>query len=161
MIILYSSLTGNTKKVAEYLAKKLKNNGIYNIDNLDPSKIEKEDKIIFCAWNYTGIFNKEAQEFIDKIKDKNIYFVGTMGSNPNSDHGEKSLEKAKNFIEKQNHYLGGVYILGKITVDEAERGKEKELFSEKFYNIWLKSQDHPNQEDLDFVLKKVKKELKL
>ncbi len=98
ILIAYSSKTGNTKKLAM---------GIYNniyeecdlnvsIKPIDEVKcIEDYDAILIGYWVDKGGPNKEAKEFMKRIKNKRVGIFATLGAYPDSNHGLNSLVKGK------------------------------------------------------------------
>ncbi|MEA2012827.1 MAG: flavodoxin family protein [Verrucomicrobiota bacterium] len=89
--VIYSSKTGNTKKVAEAILEgcneKFK---IYSVnDDLDLADFE----FIFMGyWVDKGTADKKALEFMQDICHKKVAIFATLGAYPNSDHAKKSLE---------------------------------------------------------------------
>ncbi len=115
ILITYSSLTGNTKAVAEAIHKVVNDATIMSIkDNPDYSLF---DTIICGYWVDKGMPNKEAIDFISQIKNKNIIFFGTLGAWPDSEHAKESMKKGEelaNQEEKQNKIYASWLCQGKV-----------------------------------------------
>lgn len=88
--VIYTSKTGGTKKVANYIASKIGAEAIQLTDGIDPSKYEK---VILGSGVYAGKISKAMMTFIDanrdRLKDASL-FVCCMFD---GDKGAKQLEK--------------------------------------------------------------------
>lgn len=89
-VVIYTSKTGGTKKVANYIASKIGAEAIQLTDDTDPSKY---DKIILGSGVYAGKVSKAMMTFIEahkeQLKDASL-FVCCMFD---GDKGAKQLEK--------------------------------------------------------------------
>ncbi len=89
--ILYSSMTGNTKKLAEYLHESLKNTGAWDLVNMDTDSVDIKDSdaVLLGGWADTGNLNKKALETLRSLdlKDKKIGLFMTMGTRTQTEHG--------------------------------------------------------------------------
>jgi len=93
--IIYSSKTGNTKKIAETIKNSIKNNcQIFSVK--EAPKIESFDLIFFGAWVDKGMPDAKALEFMKNIKNKKVALFMTLGAYPNSDHAKESIQKGIN-----------------------------------------------------------------
>ena len=71
LLILYSTVDGHTKKICEYINKKLKNKRIISISSLEESvkfKLEQFDEIVIGASVRYGYHRKNVYEFIRNNK---------------------------------------------------------------------------------------------
>jgi flavodoxin len=71
-IIIYDSITGNTKKVAEVIAKTLKCELIH-IDKISEYKIEKYDLVILGSPVHGGMPTRKIKKFLLKKRIKKSY----------------------------------------------------------------------------------------
>lgn len=148
ILILYSSVTGNT----EYLAKSLKSSDhelsflpIYPYpENLD------YDIIFLGFWVYRGAPDPRMIRLMQQIKGKNIALFGTLSAYPHSDHAKKVLTRAQNYL-KGNTIFGSFLCLGKLTKkryqQKLENPSPKHPMTEERKKRLLEGQKHPNQED--------------
>ena len=70
LLILYSTVDGHTKKICEYINKKLKNKRIISISSLEDSvkfNLEQFDEIVIGASVRYGYHRKNVYEFIEGI----------------------------------------------------------------------------------------------
>lgn len=111
-LVTYSTKTGNTKKVAESIAKAIENaeiKDIAEVSNLD------YDLIIVGTWIDKGTADAKALNFIKTIKNKNTAFFFTLGAYPDSQHALDCVENiTKLFTENDNKVLGHFLCQGAI-----------------------------------------------
>lgn len=130
-IIVYSSLTGNTKMIAEAIHKVTPESEIYKIEDA-PDPIGY-DLIALGYWVDKGLPDMLSIQYLEKISNTNIILFGTLGADPNSDHAKKCAIKAEELINneaKNNHVLGTYLCQGKI--DPAITAKMVEYLGEKY-----------------------------
>lgn len=89
-LIVYSSLTGNTKKLAEKLADGLADCGNWTLKDLKTgADAEGYDVILTGAWVDRGLPNKKALEWIRALPPTTLGLFVTLGAMPDSEHGRK------------------------------------------------------------------------
>ncbi len=154
ILLTYSSLTGNTKKVADSIYSVLNE---YNCDYLEipeVKSVEGYDLIIVGYWIDKALPNKIALEFLKTLREKRVGVFFTLGADPNSKHAQDCIENSKKILEEGNNQIVGVYhCQGKISEKMIEFFKTlppdhpHALTEEKIrrYEIAAK---HPNEEDL-------------
>lgn len=169
--LIYSSLSGNTEKVAWEIFKKMNiDSCIYNLKNFN-GEIEGE-LLVLGYWVDRAKPNKEMLEFMEKLKDKKIVTFGTLGDYPNSPHAVETISNVKDLLEKNNTLLGNFLCQGKINPKITEMFKKgtgagPHKMSDERLKKHEEAAKHPNKEDFkaaqDFIeeiLKKVEKERK-
>ncbi len=91
-LIVYSSITGNTKKVAEVLGERLADIGEWTVQTVaeNPST-EGYDVILVGGWVDKGLLNPQCQNYFDAVPkgDAAVGVFATMGAMPDSFHGKK------------------------------------------------------------------------
>ncbi len=150
-LIIYSSKTGNTRRVAEALHAAFPDRfDILSIDD-SPETIETEE-LILGFWVDKGEADKKTLTLLNRLEGRKIAFLGTLGAAPESDHARKVIESMKKAAEKNNEFLGCFLCRGKIdpkltkmfekmpanhphAMDEARRQRHEEAAK------------HPNEED--------------
>lgn len=116
ILIGYSSLTGNTKFLAEGIKEKLSKEHETFISPVKEIKdMEGYDLIIPAFWADKGTANRECRKFIEKIRDKKVFIIGTMGADPSSTHGDNVRERIKKLPDISNAYLGCFLARGKVS----------------------------------------------
>ena len=75
--IIYKSLTGNTKMLADKIQEKVSKEDIIYVgepkDNIDA------DLYFIGSWTDKGMCSKEIAEFLKKLENKKIAYFGTAG----------------------------------------------------------------------------------
>ncbi len=107
--IIYSSLSGCTKKVAEEIFNNinLKDKSIYDLKDGEP--ILDGDIILLGYWVDKGGPNNEMKNFMSKIKDKAIGVFCTLGYYADSTHAKNSIEAGVDLV-KDNNIIIGSYV---------------------------------------------------
>ena len=113
-LIVYSSLTGNTKKVAEAIAEIIPGSEIYPVENA-PSP-EGYDFIALGYWVDKGMPSKQCLDYLAGIKNKKLALFGTLGAWPDSDHAKECMEKSEALAADgtNNTVLGSFLCQGKV-----------------------------------------------
>ena len=153
MSIVFSSLTGNTKKVAEEILKMMpKGTEIYDLKELDR---ELDDELLVLGyWVDKAKPNKEMVEFMETLKDKKIITFGTLGAYPDSDHANETKENTTNILKNNNEVLGNFLCQGKINPKITEmfmKGVEKNVhrMTPERLKRHQDAASHPNEEDFN------------
>ena len=100
-IILYSSLTGNTKSVAEAIASVMPEG--------TPCVPVKEAPTNLA--DYDTVF---VAKLIETLKNKHVVFFATLGMYADSDHARESIEKASALLPNKESLVDGFVCQGKI-----------------------------------------------
>ncbi|MDO5713606.1 MAG: flavodoxin family protein [Tissierellia bacterium] len=113
-IILYSTRTGNTKKMAEVIYEKVKEiTEVEIFDIKDKKTLEGYDFALVGAWVDRGKPNPQALKYIEKVKIKNLGLFCTLGAMPNSEHGQKVSRNLEKLLEDYTS-LGTYLCPGKV-----------------------------------------------
>ena len=157
--VIFSSLTGNTKKVAyEIFDEMPKGTRIYDLKELD-NEIE-EEFLVLGYWVDRAKPNKEMLEFMNNLRGKIIVTFGTLGANPNSEHGSITKNNVNEILEKNNIVLGNFLCQGKIDPKITEMFKKMgtkgpHMMTEERLKRHEEALKHPNEEDFkaarDFI----------
>jgi len=112
-MIVYSSKTGNTKKVAEAIYNVMPETAdIFSVDeNPDYSQY---DVIFLGGWVDKGLIDKKAMAYLENIKNKKIAYFITIGAYPDSNHAKDVLKRTTEMVSKENEFLGNFICHGKI-----------------------------------------------
>jgi flavodoxin len=113
-LIVYSSKTGNTKKVAEGILKALQEK------NLDVRIAAVEENPAPEAWNLVGFWldrgdmDAKAAAYVDGLQGQTLGFFGTLGAPPDSGHARGCVKKVEDRAAVRNTCLGSFLCQGKI-----------------------------------------------
>ena len=111
-LVVYSSRTGNTKKVAEAVYKALPDpKEIKKVEDAPP--VDGYDFIAMGFWIDRGTADAEAGKYMAEIKGKKVGLFGTLGAYPDSDHAKDCINNAKKLM-KENEILGIFLCQGKV-----------------------------------------------
>lgn len=112
--IIYSSLTGNTRMVAEAISGVMpQGTAIYPVAQApDPDNF---DFLALGFWADKGKVDQTMQVYMEKTrgKGKNIGLFGTLGAYPDSDHGRSFMADARERVVG-NTVLGDFLCMGKV-----------------------------------------------
>lgn len=114
-LVVYSSRTGNTLKVARAIYDALPDpKEIFSAKEApDPSGY---DFLALGFWVDKGTVNAGSAQYMETVKDKKIGLFGTLGAYPDSDHARQCLEKATALVQG-NEILGEFLCQGKVDPD--------------------------------------------
>ena len=151
-VIIYSSKTGNTKKIAEAIYEVISDVEIHSADDI--SHLEYET-IIIGGWIDKGTFDQKALEILKKIKNKNVAYFFTLGASIESDHAEyckKNIEEV--IISNENILLGSFVSQGKIDpkliAGLLNLPKDHKMYpSKERMDRWEMAKEHPSAQDLE------------
>lgn len=154
-LIAYATLTGNTKKVAQSIYDIVKDNKqiicLNENKNIDTNNF---DTIIIGYWVDKGHMDNVSKKFLKNLKNKNIALFGTLGADPNSDHGKNVQAKVNKLCSENNNCIGSFLCQGKVDPKLVEKmGKfplnlVHPLTPERLARIEEASK-HPNHDDLE------------
>lgn len=151
-IVVYSSRTGNTKKVAEAIHSIMPEDcHIEPVENLpDP---ENYDLLILGFWADRGGPDTKMAKYMKGISSKKVGLFGTLGAYPDSDHAKEFMQNARDLVA-ENTFIGDFVCQGKVDPkiiermsQSAEALKRHPMSPERKARI-EEAKKHPNEEDL-------------
>ena len=155
-LIVYSSQTENTKKLANVIYENLE--GEKDICSVDQAlSLEGYDRLFIGFWFQAGKPDPKTLEFLEKAdKGLKIFLFATHGAAKGSDHVENAVNYARNLLK--NAYITGVFTCqGEVNPKVLAKVKQKPEPP-----VWIGDADdavgHPNDEDC-LALKKIIAEL--
>lgn len=157
-VVLYSSLTGNTKKVASSIASAIENAQIKEID--ESLSLDDYDFVAVGFWLDSGHVDKKSLEVIKKLKNKKVALFGTLGGDPNSEGACKVMDKTVSYLDKSNKLVGTLWIQGKVSEDVLKKIYESFPHlknDESHMKRILDASGHPSAQDLDLAFYTAKK----
>jgi len=94
-LVVYSSQSGNTKKLAEALFETLA--GEKEIHPIDEAPApDGYDFIALGFWFMAGKPDPKSSKYLEKIGEKKLFLFATHGAGKGSDHAENGMNQAKN-----------------------------------------------------------------
>ena len=162
--IIYSSITGNTKLLAETIKSEINKDIVYFGK---PINEEIDADIYFIgSWTNKGDASNDIINFLKKLKNKKIAYFGTAGYGGSTTYYDTLFSRVKQYIDSSNTILGYFYCQGKMPIQIKERYIKMitENPNDKNLEVSIKNYEdaltHPDKKDLEDVKKWVNKILK-
>jgi len=94
-IVLYSSKTGNTKKVAEAIASALpQGTPCLDLTRPLPADLATYDCVFLGFWVDKGTADGSSRKVLPQLGNRHVALFATLGADPKSEHARQSLERA-------------------------------------------------------------------
>ncbi len=151
--IVFSSATGNTKKIAYEILKAMPDTTkIYDLKEV--SQEIDADFLVLGYWVDRAKPNKEMLAFMEGLKNKHVATFGTLGAYPDSEHAQATLKNVTEILEKDNILLGNFLCQGKINPKITEMFKKAgasgpHQMTEERLKRHQEAAKHPNEEDFE------------
>lgn len=152
-LIVYSTISGNTKAVCEKIYGALSGiKKIIDVKNISEVNYEEYENIIVGFWCDKGTMDKDSLNFVKNLKNKNLYFLGTLGARPESQHWKDVFENAKKLCSETNNFVDGLLIWGRISqammdmMMKFPMGHPHAPTPERLAR-WKDASTHPDEED--------------
>ncbi len=114
-LIVYSSRTGNTQKVAEAIAAVLPNSDIFPV--AEAPSADGYDLVAVGYWVDKGMPDAQCKAYIETISHATVGMFGTLGAYPDSDHAKDCIVKGEALLTEPargNTVLGSFLCQGKV-----------------------------------------------
>ena len=157
--IIFSSLTGNTKKLADTIR------AVLPAEDCDyfgaPKAEELHSEILYIGfWTDKGNADSATLELLSKLRDKKVFLFGTAGFGGSEAYFQKILEHVKHSVGPSNSVFGEYMCQGKMPMTVRQQ-YEKMLQQpnhapnlEMLIDNFDKALAHPDAADLDQLRKK-------
>lgn len=110
--VLYSSVTGNTRRVAEALS--LGHLPLFNVT--ERPDVSAYDLLALGFWVRKGLPDARAQRCWADIQYKHVFLFGTLGAWPHSTHASRCLEGARELLTANGNQIVGEFLCqGKVS----------------------------------------------
>mgnify|MGYP004546854465 FL=1 len=152
--IIFSSLTGNTKKLADTIHEMLPHDKCDYFGEND-SRVPQSDLLYIGFWTDKGNADHKTLELLAKLKNKKIFLFGTAGFGGSDVYFKKILEQVSQSIDSSNVVIGEYMCQGKMPLSVRERYIKMKESPEHPANLdmLIKNFDcalsHPDREDLE------------
>lgn len=110
-LVVYSTLTGNTKMIAESICQQLENADIHAVENAPDAN--NYDVIFIGFWVDKGRADDKMLAYMETIKAKKVALFFTLGAWPDSEHADNVFEDTCKRLAG-NEVLGHFCCQGKI-----------------------------------------------
>lgn len=156
-LIIYSSLSGNTKYLAEGIFKGIEGpKDIVSVD--DNPKWQDYDNILVGYWVTRGGPDEKAEKILKEIKDKRVGVFATLGAYPWGEHAHKSIQTGIDLVKDNNEIIGRFICQGRLSEDIMKRLSKLEpgdphYPDEKRKKRWEYASSHPDENDIADALR--------
>ena len=160
-LVVFSTSTGNTKKIADAIFSALKDTHkkIVDVNEINTVNINEFDKIIIGGWIDKGEIDEKAKEFMTQLKNKKAGLFVTMGGNPQTERAENCLQKIKESLEENRNIVEKMFICqGAIDPELINKFREmtaKGIAAGHFAATperearWAEAAKHPDEKDIE------------
>ena len=101
-LIVYSSVTGNTKQIAEAIYDGFGENVADIFAIRDEFNLEDYDNIAVGYWLTRGEPDKMVQELLKKLNNKTVILFQTQGAELNSEHSITAFARAASYLSSKH-----------------------------------------------------------
>lgn len=155
--VIYSSLSGRTKKLAEAIAEEVEKKNECTVHDLKDGIPELEGDILLLGyWVDKGGPNKEMRQFMETLEGKIIGVFCTLGAYADSAHGAHSIESGVDCVKEKNTVIGSYICNGALSKQMIEmfrkNGKEGTHSASPENEIrWQVMESHPTKAECDLA----------
>ena len=146
--IIYSSCTGNTRKVAEALAD---TSGFPCFPVRNAPDPDDFDMLALGFWVRKGLPDARALRYMERVRGKHVFFFGTLGAWPHSDHARRCMAATHEILQAGgNTVVDGFLCQGRVNpqvVAASQRKGGHPLSPERLARL-REAERHPNAADL-------------
>lgn len=118
--IVFSSLTGNTKMLADAIYDMLPSDECEYFGEIKEQE-PQSDMLYVGFWTDKGNADNKALGLLSKLKNKKIFLFGTAGFGRSNEYFNKVLEQVKQVIDSSNVIVGEYMCQGKMPQSVRER----------------------------------------
>lgn len=113
-IVLYSSRTGNTKKIAQAMTEVLPEGTPCLLMKEAPVDLSNYDCVCMGFWADKGTANNEAQKYLSRLQNDTVVLFATLGVPPQMPHALKTMAAARALLPKGQEPVGEFHCQGKV-----------------------------------------------
>ena len=148
--VIYSSITGNTKAIAEKIAEAAGEAELFDIKSA-PNDLSNYDVVALGYWLKRGGPDPLMTNFLPSIQNSNVVLFQTHGTEVGSEHAITAFARAAYLLGEGCKILGTFSCQGKINPALIERRMKAGPNDphNKFDSVerWKSAANHPNEED--------------
>ena len=148
--VIYSSVTGNTKKLAEAVAKPL-NADIFSVQ--DVPDLSEYDALVIGYWLRSGSPDDKTAHFLKCLSNKMVAFFQTHGAYAGTEHTVTAFARAGALLGENCFVLGTFSCQCAVSQTMIKARKEGKIPGHKNDNLeecikrWKDAESHPNEDD--------------
>ncbi len=152
LLIVYSSRTGNTRRIAEAIFEILPESREIHPVAAAPLP-DAFDFVGIGFWVNQGMADEASLQYMRRIHNQKVGLFGTLAAYPDSEHARECMQQVKNLLEENgNTVLGGFMCQGKVDPDAVEKvssitPETNPMTAERRDRI-EEAKRHPNEKDI-------------
>lgn len=150
--VIYSSRTGNTKRLAGFAASYF---GIPMMDVRDASGLPEGVPLMLGAWTRRGAPDENMAAFMNTLSGRDIFFFCTMAAYTDSPHAAGCLARAKEILESAGCRLAG-HFLCRGRMDPAVLARSRHPMTPERRERLRTAENRPNEDDGKRLIEAVK-----
>ena len=145
--VIYDSVTGNTKMLADVIEKKYA--------GMLTGNPGEADVVFLGSWTDKGSLSEKMKAQAEKIHGKKVFIFGTCGFGGSAEYYERLYQRAAALLDESNEIIGHYYCQGKMPMSVKERYVSvlREHPEDKKLEASIKNFEdaltHPDSEDLE------------
>ena len=164
--VIYSSLSGRTRKVAEAIYADLPAEEKELLDLKDGEPTLDGDVILFGYWVDKGGPNAAMKELLPKVEGKAVGVFCTLGFYADSEHARKSLLAGVELLREKNTVLGGYVCNGALSESIISRFRQAGTSGPHSATPeneirWAVMKDHPTEAELALAAERFKERVEI
>ena len=156
--IIFSSVTGNTKKLADTIHETLPQD-MCDYFGGNELQVPESDLLYIGFWTDKGNADNATLELLSKLRNKKIFLFGTAGFGGSAAYFQKILDHVKQSVDPSNTVVGEYMCQGKMPPSVRERYMKMKVQPEHPENIdalienFDRALSHPDGNDLERLRK--------
>ena len=150
--VIYSSLTGNTKRVAEAMAEAAEAD-LFSVDEA-PLDLSAYAVVALGYWLRRGAPDPKMLALLPRIEEIDVVLFQTHGTDPGSEHAVTAFARAGHALGASCYILGTFACQGRLNPKIVERRTKEAAAADdphagkKAQERWQRAASHPDAEDL-------------
>ena len=151
--IIFNSVTGNTRKLAETIREALPQEDCDQFGALE-GEVPTSQRLYIGFWTDKGRCNQEITDLLKTLKGKEVFLFGTAGFGGSQEYFDKILSSVQKCLGASNTVIGTYMCQGKMPMQVRQKYEmmENSGMEEAKVKAMLRNFDeallHPDAEDL-------------
>lgn len=154
--IIYSSSTGNTKKLAEAINFVIKDSVLF--DKVT-DEIFDYDTVYVGFWTNQGTCAPEIKDLLEKLEDKRVFLFGTCGFGSSMSYFKTIIDNVNQHVKKSNIVVGSFICQGKMPENIRDmfvkRLENNDPNAQMMIDNFDQARSHPDMEDINNLKEKL------
>ena len=163
-LVIYTSNTGNTQKVAMKIFDAIPGRS-KDIERLEEYHGEEADTYFVGFWNDRGTCGSAVMDFLSGIHGKKVALFGTCGMSGDKEYFKQVESRVSVFIPEDNEYLGCFLCGGKMMPQILEKYRQMQAINDSpqiraMIAAYDEGMLHPDEKDFEDAKKFVERVLR-